>query len=104
MRNLARSTALLGAFLLFACDDDGATCPAGSGSATLTVTNHGLPAGAMGVLTVQGTSTFTVTGDTSAPLPEGPFAVTPNLVTVSDPRIRTVYEGVATSSTTCATR
>ncbi len=111
----ALSLGLLGAFAA-GCDKDGGITgiPGGAagsdamvagcvdaGTAMLTVVINGLPSGAAANVALTGpTGAQTVTATTTLSLGGGTYVATPNVVTVADPVVRSVYKGI--SATTCA--
>lgn len=108
------------AVALAACDDDEsrtasdggldagagdvivAACP-GMGTGSLTVTVAGLPAGVAAIASATGPDGVAkpLTATATLPVPAGLYAVAVSRVVVPDPRVRSVYDGVAAPTSVC---
>ncbi len=80
---------------------DGGACAAGTGTGSVEVKVTGLPAGALGNVTVEGAAS-TVTATTTLSLPGGAHTVKADRVTTADPIVRTVFKPTLSASTVCA--
>lgn len=91
---------LSSALLLFACPPPPGAC-ATTGTGSIAVTFAGLPAGTDGTVTLMGPTSQTLTMGQTVMVGAGTWAVAGGLVTVNDPRVRTVYAARVSAPNFC---
>jgi sugar lactone lactonase YvrE len=90
-------------FALTACPPPPGACDA-TGMGSIVVTFSGLPAEVMGKAVLRGPTEQTVTAGQTLMVGSGNWAVSAELVTVSDPVVRTVYAGRVSAPNFCLGR
>ncbi|MDX2013242.1 MAG: hypothetical protein SFW67_23805 [Myxococcaceae bacterium] len=97
------SLGALVASMLLACPPPPGACDT-SGTGSIVLTFSGLPDGVTPTVTLRGPSEQTVTMAQTLMVGSGTWAVSAELVTVSDPVVRTVYAGRVSAPNFCLTR